>query len=104
MNICFGILCILSVISPCNILVKFIMGMVLCVLFDILKRDTNLMQTFARVLAVACLEAINFVYVFIRSDFLCLRNGIVIAILLNCIMSVYILSILLIVVKIRSIR
>ena len=68
-----------------------------------LVKNINMMKEFTRALIVACFIAINFVVMYVRSDFLCLKNGIVIALLLNCMMSVYILCVLLLIVKIRGI-
>lgn len=103
MNICFCILCILCFISPCNIFLKIMIGTMICILFSMVLKNTNMMREFAHVLIVACLMAINFVVLYVRSDFLCLRNGIIIALLLNCIMSVYILCVLMLIAKIKGI-
>lgn len=103
MNVCFYTLCILCFVSPCNLFIKIVLGTLSCILFSMVMKNTNIMKEFARVLIVACFIAINFVVMYVQSDFLCLRNGIVIALLLNCMMSVYILCVLLLIAKIRGI-
>lgn len=103
MNGCFFALCILCFVSPCNILVKIVLGTLICILFSIVMKKSNIRKEFARVLIVACFIAINFVVMYVRSDYLCLKNGIGIALLLNCMMSVYILGVLLVVTRIRDI-
>lgn len=103
MNICFFALCTLCFVSPCNILVKIVLGTLICILFSIVMKKSNMKKEFARVLIVACFIAINFVVMYVRSDYLCLKNGIGIALLLNCMMSIYILCVLLLVARIRGI-
>lgn len=101
MNLCFAIICILFFLSSCNVFIKIMFGTLFCVLFNIILK--NKIQTFGQIIFVACLIAINLVYKYILSDFLCTRNGIIIALLLNSIMSVYILCVLLLIEKIQFI-
>ncbi|CVI69781.1 hypothetical protein NDGK_01648 [Clostridiales bacterium CHKCI001] len=103
MNICFIVVCILIFFNSYSFLTKVIIGTVLCIIFAIIEKKKAKMYSFVRIIIVACFIASNFIYTYISSEYICLRNGIVIALLLNSIMSVYILCLMILVEKIKSI-
>lgn len=103
MNIFFMVVCTLLFLSPCNLFIKIIIGTVICIIFTIIENKKVKMHSFTRIIIVSCFIAANFIYTYVSSEFICVKNGIVIAFLLNSIMSVYILCSLMLVEKTESI-
>ena len=94
MDIIFIILCSIIFLSPYALVSKVLAGMILVALFEIISKNTKL---FGRIIIAACFTAAHFVYTYVTGDYVSLRNSIMIALLINSVMSVYILTLLMIV-------
>ena len=75
MDIIFIILCSIIFLSPYALVSKVLAGMILVALFEIISKNTT----------------------YVTGDYVSLRNSIMIALLINSVMSVYILTLLMIV-------
>ena len=95
MDIIFIILCSIIFLSPYALVSKVLAGMILVALFEIISKNTNTIKLFGRIIIAACFTAAHFTYV--TGDYVSLRNSIMIALLINSVMSVYILTLLMIV-------
>ena len=97
MDIIFIILCSIIFLSPYALVSKVLAGMILVALFEIISKNTNTIKLFGRIIIAACFTAAHFVYTHVTGDYVSLRNSIMIALLINSVMSVYILTLLMIV-------
>ena len=97
MDIIFIILCSIIFLSPYALVSKVLAGMILVALFEIISKNTNTIKLFGRIIIAACVTAAHFVYTYVTGDYVSLRNSIMIALLINSVMSVYILTLLMIV-------